>query len=141
MSPPGSDACSSSRKRGCAIVTADQAHQAQRRAGQREPGQPVIATATLTRRFGPSIVALDDLTIAVEPGITGLVGANRAGKSTLIKILLGLLKPSSGTASVLGLDTVTSAEQIRALTGYMPEHDYLPPDMTGTEFVTHIGRM
>jgi ABC-2 type transport system ATP-binding protein len=102
---------------------------------------PVIATSGLTRRFGPAITALDDLTMAVGPGITGLVGANGAGKSTLIKILLGLLPPTSGTASVLGLDTAASGERIRALTGYMPEHDCLPPDVTATEFVTHMGRM
>jgi len=102
---------------------------------------PVIVTAALTRRFGPAITALDELTMAVGPGITGLVGANGAGKSTLIKILLGLLPPTSGQASVLGLDTATRGEQIRVRTGYMPEHDCLPPDVTATEFVTHMGRM
>jgi ABC-2 type transport system ATP-binding protein len=101
----------------------------------------VIATKALTRRFGPSITALDDLTMAVGTGITGLVGANGAGKSTLIKILLGLLPPTSGTASVLGLDTAGHGERIRVLTGYMPEHDCLPPDVTATEFVTHMARM
>jgi ABC-2 type transport system ATP-binding protein len=109
----------------------------------RDPGRSaaVIATKALTRRFGPSITALDDLTMAVGTGITGLVGANGAGKSTLIKILLGLLPPTSGTASVLGLDTAGHGERIRGLTGYMPEHDCLPPDVTATEFVTHMGRM
>jgi ABC-2 type transport system ATP-binding protein len=105
------------------------------------PPAPVITTTALARRFGASIIALDDLTMAVGPGITGLIGANGAGKSTLIKILLGLLPPTDGTATVLGLDTVRHAEQIRGLTGYMPEHDCLPPDMTATEFVTHMGRM
>src|SRR5207245_6596563 len=79
--------------------------------------------------------------MAVGPGITGLVGANGAGKSTLIKILLGLLAPTDGTARVLGHDTRTDGELIRARVGYMPEHDCLPPDVTATEFVTHLGRM
>ncbi|MGI9006474.1 MAG: ABC transporter ATP-binding protein [Streptosporangiaceae bacterium] len=109
------------------------------------PGQelagPVLATEALTKRFGPAVLALDGLTMAVGPGITGLVGANGAGKSTLIKILLGLLPPTSGRASVLGLDTAVEGAAIRALTGYMPEHDCLPPDLTATEFVTHMGRM
>ena len=118
-------------------VTADQAEGGP----PQDTDQPVIATAALTRRFGPAITALDDLSMAVGPGITGLVGANGAGKSTLIKILLGLLPPTSGTAQVLGLDTATSGEQIRALSGYMPEHDCLPPDVTATEFVTHMARM
>ena len=86
-------------------------------------------------------MALDGLTVRVEPGITGLVGANGAGKSTLIKILLGLLPATSGQAAVLGLDCARDALQIRARTGYMPEHDCLPPDVTATEFVTHLGRM
>jgi ABC-2 type transport system ATP-binding protein len=108
---------------------------------QADPIVPVIETDALSRRFGKSIVALDELTISVGAGITGLVGANGAGKSTMIKILLGLVPPTSGKASVLGLDTVRDAERIRALTGYMPEHDCLPPDVTATDFVTHMGRM
>jgi len=87
------------------------------------------------------MTALDSLTVRVAPGVTGLVGANGAGKSTLIKILLGLIPPTSGQASVLGHDCQASGETIRTLLGYMPEHDCLPPDVTATEFVTHLGRM
>jgi ABC-2 type transport system ATP-binding protein len=101
----------------------------------------VIETDTLTKRYTHEVTALDGLTVAFAPGITGLVGANGAGKSTLIKILLGLLPPTSGRAVVLGHDVSASGERIRMLTGYMPEHDCLPPDVTGTEFVTHLGRM
>jgi ABC-2 type transport system ATP-binding protein len=122
-------------------VTADPSDDGQPSARDQGQSAPVIATKALTRRFGTSITALDDLTMAVGPGITGLVGANGAGKSTLIKILLGLLPPTRGTASVLGLDTAAHGGRIRALTGYMPEHDCLPPDVTATEFVTHMGRM
>ena len=105
----------------------------------------VIEAAGLTKRYVGSsrnpVTALDGLTLAVPPGVIGLVGANGAGKSTLIKILLGLLTPTSGTAAVLGYDVVDQAERIRTLVGYMPEHDCLPPDVTATEFVTHMGRM
>ena len=101
----------------------------------------VIQTEALTKRYTSEVTALDGLTVAFAPGITGLVGANGAGKSTLIKILLGLLPPTSGRAVVLGHDAAASGERIRTLTGYMPEHDCLPPDVTGTEFVTHLGRM
>ena len=101
----------------------------------------VIQTEALTKRYTGEVTALDGLTVAIAPGITGLVGANGAGKSTLIKILLGLLPPTSGRAVVLGHSVVASGERIRTLTGYMPEHDCLPPDVTGTEFVTHLGRM
>ena len=103
--------------------------------------QPVIAVSKLTKRYQASVLALDDLTVAVPPGITALVGANGAGKSTMIKILLGLLPASAGTAAVLGYDCLTDGSAIRTHTGYMPEHDCLPPDVTATEFVTHLGRM
>jgi ABC-2 type transport system ATP-binding protein len=106
---------------------------------------PVIETTALTKRYpgggGTLVTALDGLTVSFAPGITGLVGANGAGKSTLIKILLGLLGPGSGRAQVLGYDCVRDGERIRTLTGYMPEHDCLLPDVTATEFVTHFGRM
>jgi ABC-2 type transport system ATP-binding protein len=110
------------------------------------PGTPgsaaaVIETAALTKRYPAGVTALDGLTVTVGPGITGLVGSNGAGKSTFIKILLGLLPVTSGRAAVLGHDCASDGEQIRMLTGYMPEHDCLPPDVTATEFVTHLGRM
>jgi ABC-2 type transport system ATP-binding protein len=102
---------------------------------------PVIETQALTKVYPGEVTALDGLTVSFAPGITGLVGANGAGKSTLIKILLGLIPPTSGQARVLGRDCATSGEAIRTLLGYMPEHDCLPPDVTATEFVTHLGRI
>jgi len=101
----------------------------------------VIETRALTMVYPGNITALEGLTVSVAPGVTGLVGANGAGKSTLIKILLGLIPPTEGQAKVLGHDCETSGETIRTLLGYMPEHDCLPPDVTATEFVTHLGRM
>jgi ABC-2 type transport system ATP-binding protein len=103
----------------------------------------VIETRSLTKLYPgkTAVTALDGLTVSFEPGVTGLVGANGAGKSTLIKILLGLIPPTEGQAKVLGYDTATDAVQIRTLLGYMPEHDCLPPDVTATELVTHLGRM
>jgi len=102
---------------------------------------PVIETQALTKVYPGEVTALDGLSVSFAPGITGLVGANGAGKSTLIKILLGLIPPTSGQARVLGRDCATSGEAIRTLLGYMPEHDCLPPDVTATEFVTHLGRI
>ena len=106
-------------------------------------GAAVIETRALTKVYPGKtpVTALDGLTVGVAPGVTGLVGANGAGKSTLIKILLGLIPPTEGQARVLGYDPQTSAEKIRTLLGYMPEHDCLLPDVTATELVTHLGRM
>jgi ABC-2 type transport system ATP-binding protein len=100
----------------------------------------LISARGLGKRFG-SVVALDDLTLDVEPGVVGLIGANGAGKSTLLKILLGLLAPSAGTARVLGLDVVREGRTVRERVGYMPEHDCLPPDVAATEFVVHMACM
>lgn len=112
------------------------------RAGSAGPAETdaLIATRGLTRRFG-AVVALDGLTVEVGPAVIGLVGANGAGKTTLIRILLGLLAPTSGSALVFGLDVTRHAARIRQLVGYSPEHDCLPPDLSATDFVAHMGRL
>ncbi len=101
---------------------------------------PLISLVSLTRRYG-DVVALDGLSLDLEPGIIGLVGANGAGKSTLIKILLGLLNATSGEARVMGLDVRTQGPDIGRVVGYMPEHDCLPPDLSATDLVSHLGQM
>ncbi len=101
---------------------------------------PLIETHALTKQY-PRVLALDALDINVEPGVIGLVGANGAGKSTLIKILLGLLPATRGAAHVLGMDVNTQGREIRSIVGYMPEHDCLPPDLSATEFVTHLAEV
>lgn len=102
---------------------------------------PLIAARALTKRYPRGVTALDGLTLEVEPGIIGLVGANGAGKSTFLKILLGLIKPTSGSVTVMDLDVTTDGPRIRQFVGYLPEHDCLPPDVSATEFVTHMARM
>lgn len=99
-----------------------------------------IEIKALTRTFGP-VTALSHLSVEMPSGVVGLVGANGAGKSTLIKILLGLLAPTAGTATVLGFDSVADGLRIRELVGYMPESECLPPDVSATEFLVHMGRM
>ena len=101
---------------------------------------PLISARELTKRY-PGVTALDGLTVDIEPGIIGFVGANGAGKSTFIRILLGLLPQTSGSVRVLGFDSRTEALELRKFVGYMPEHDCLPLDVSGTDFVTHMGGM
>ena len=102
---------------------------------------PLISTRALTKRYPGDVIALDQLSVEIEPGVIGLVGANGAGKSTLIKILLGLLPSTDGDARVLDLDPATDGPRIRELVGYMPEHDCLPSDVSATEFVSHMARV
>ena len=101
---------------------------------------PLISARELTKQY-PGVTALDSLTVDLEPGIIGFVGANGAGKSTFIRILLGLLPQTSGTVSVLGYDSQQDPLELRTYVGYMPEHDCLPLDVSGTDFVTHMGGM
>jgi ABC-2 type transport system ATP-binding protein len=100
----------------------------------------LISARDLAKHYG-EVRALDGLTVDVEPGVVGFVGANGAGKTTFLRILLGLLRPTSGSASVLGFDTRAQSMEVRKVVGYMPEHDCLPVDVSGTDFVAHMGQM
>ena len=98
----------------------------------------IVSDERADQAYGGRVTALAQLTVDVPAGVVGLVGANGAGKATLLKILLGLLPRDPGTAQVLGLDVGTEARRIRELVGYMPEHDCLPPDVSATELVVHL---
>ena len=102
---------------------------------------PLISVQDLTHRYPGGVVALDGLTLELEPGIIGFVGANGAGKSTFIKILLGLITPTQGTVRVLERDAVAESLAVRQRVGYMPEHDCLPPQLSATDLVSHMGRL
>jgi ABC-2 type transport system ATP-binding protein len=99
-------------------------------------GQTLLSAEHLSKRYG-SVVALDDVSFSIHDGITGILGENGAGKSTAIKIFLGLLRPTSGSATVLGENASTSLA-VRARLGYMPEHDCLPSQVSAAEFLTHM---
>lgn len=85
--------------------------------------------------------ALDGLDLDVPPGVTGLVGANGAGKTTMMSVALGLRSPSAGTIEVLGLDPVRDAVRLRARVGYGPERNVLPEDMPASDFVKHLAEV
>jgi len=101
---------------------------------------PIISVTNLTKRFGRH-TALSNLTFDVPRACIGLLGANGAGKTTLVRALLGLTNPTSGEATVLGLNTRTNGIEIRKRVGYMPESDCLPPGATAADFVAHMGEM
>jgi ABC-2 type transport system ATP-binding protein len=104
--------------------------------------ESIIALAGLSKRYG-SIRALEGLTLELPPGPTGLLGPNGAGTSTLIKLLLGQLRPSGGSARIAGFDPTRARGRLglRRHVGYMPESDCLIPSMNGVEIVTALGRL
>lgn len=92
-----------------------------------------IATERLTKRYG-GVIALDNVSLEIERGeMFGLIGPDGAGKSTLYRILATLLRPDSGSASLLGLDAVRNYKELRRRIGYMPERFSLYQDMTVME--------
>ena len=101
--------------------------------------EPAIAAHELTRRFG-SFVAVDAVSFEVAAGeVFGFLGANGAGKTTAIRMLIGLLAPTSGSARVAGFDVGTQAEKVKRHIGYMSQRFSLYEDLTVRENITLYG--
>lgn len=98
-----------------------------------------VKTESLTRKFG-KFIAVDEVSIEVKKGeIFGFLGANGAGKTTMIRMLCGLLKPSAGNATVAGFDVYKQSEQIKQNIGYMSQKFSLYDDLTISENVEFYG--
>jgi drug efflux transport system ATP-binding protein len=98
-----------------------------------------IEARELTRRFG-DFTAVNAVTFHVEPGeVFGFLGANGAGKTTAIRMLIGALAPTSGSATVAGYDIRTQADQVRRRIGYMSQKFSLYEDLTVRENITLYG--
>jgi len=100
-----------------------------------------IHTEKLTRDFG-TLRALDRLTLEVPPGIVfGFLGPNGSGKTTTIRLLLGLITPTSGTARVLGFDVAREPEAVRLRTGALLEHTGLYERLSAEQNLEYYGRI
>lgn len=101
--------------------------------------QYAIDAHELTRRFD-GFTAVDAITFDVEQGeVFGFLGANGAGKTTAIRMLIGVLQPTSGSATVAGYDIRTQSEQVRRRIGYMSQKFSLYEDLTVRENITLYG--
>jgi ABC-2 type transport system ATP-binding protein len=100
----------------------------------------IIKTENLTKYYG-RLKALDNLTINVKEGITGFLGPNAAGKTTTIKILLGLLRQTSGKVSVLGMDPSKDPLKVRRNIGFVPENPKPYRYMNGWDFMDFIAKL
>ena len=102
-------------------------------------GEIVIKTNKLTKKFG-DFIAANELTFEVFKGeIFGFLGANGAGKTTAMKMLIGISKPSSGNANIAGFDVYKDTENIKRSIGYMSQKFSLYEDLTVKENITLFG--
>jgi ABC-2 type transport system ATP-binding protein len=102
---------------------------------------PAIAAHALTRTFD-TFTAVDHVDLIVEPGqFFGFLGPNGAGKSTTIKMLTGLLAPTSGSIQLLGQDLLANPVDVKRYIGVVPEGMALFGKLTATEYLTFVGRM
>ncbi|MFH1941973.1 MAG: ABC transporter ATP-binding protein [bacterium] len=99
-----------------------------------------VTLQDFTIQYG-DLTAVDGFTAEFQTGSTGLLGANGAGKSSLIKGLLGLVNIHSGSATILGKDVAQEKKAIRQIIGYMPEDDCLIPGLTGIGMVQYAGEL
>jgi ABC-2 type transport system ATP-binding protein len=100
-----------------------------------------IETTSLTRRFG-DFTAVDNVNLTVEAGqFFGFLGPNGAGKSTTIKMLTGLLAPTSGTIHILGADLTQNSAELKRQIGVVPEGMALFGRLTASEYLRFVGRM
>ncbi len=100
---------------------------------------PAIEVKNLGKTYG-SVTAIDDLSLTINPGeIFGLLGPNGAGKSTTLRILITVLKPTTGTATVLGHDVVQEPDTVRSLIGYVPQERAIDRFLTGREHLQLLG--
>ncbi|HOQ89870.1 MAG TPA: ABC transporter ATP-binding protein [Candidatus Hydrogenedentes bacterium] len=100
--------------------------------------KPVIEARCLSKWFG-EVVALNNLTVSIEPGVTGVLGPNGAGKSTFIKLALGLYAPSRGEIRVLG-EPPRNNYRVLSRIGWCPEVDHFYDHISGFEFVYWLCR-
>ena len=99
----------------------------------------VIAAKGLTKVYG-DLVAVNKVSLSVKKGaLFGLLGPNGSGKSTMIKMLTGQIKPTAGTATVLGLDVQRDPIGIRECVGIIPEQETPPSFLSATEYLHFVG--
>ncbi len=102
------------------------------------PNAPLLLFEQVSKWYGP-VLALNQISLELRSGITGLVGANGSGKSTLIKLATGQIPPTLGRVTVCGVD---AAEwRARWHIGYCPDHDAFYEDLTGRAFVLTMAKL
>jgi ABC-2 type transport system ATP-binding protein len=101
----------------------------------------VISASQLSKYFG-DVKAVDEVSLDVEEGsLFGLLGPNGSGKTTMIRVLTGQVKPTAGRASVLGIDVVAHPVKVRENIGIIPEQETPPSFLTAEEYLAFVGKV
>jgi len=100
----------------------------------------MIETSGLSKEFG-KLKAVKNLDLKVNKGLFGLIGPNGSGKTTIIKLLTGQIKPSKGTAKVLGIDVAKDPVKVRELVGIIPEQETPPSFLTADEYLEFVAKV
>ena len=101
----------------------------------------IIQTEHLTKHYGASR-GIVEVSLAVDEGeVFGFLGPNGAGKTTTIRTLMGLLRPTSGSATIGGLDCWAQAPEVKKLIGYLPGEFTLDPNLTGAQILQYLGHL
>jgi ABC-type multidrug transport system ATPase subunit len=98
----------------------------------------VLSTRGLTKIYPGPVTALNGIDLDVPPGMFGLLGPNGAGKSTFMKILAGLLEPTSGTVTLDGADTLSDPKSLWPRLGYLPQEFGFYPHLSGEAMLNHL---
>jgi len=97
---------------------------------------PVVETQNLSKWYG-NVLGLSDVSLQIEPGVTGILGPNGAGKSTFLKLITGQIKPKIGKVTICGEEIRNNYSQFSRI-GFCPEQDSFYDEMTGWEFLTRL---
>ena len=103
--------------------------------------QTSLVVARQVKKSYGSAPVLTDVSFEIFPGVTGLLGPNGSGKTTMLGMVLGLHHRNGGQLTVFGSDPWNAGLRVREAIGYAPEHHLLPPDMQAAEFVQHVAEL
>jgi ABC-2 type transport system ATP-binding protein len=101
----------------------------------------MLSLRKLVKVYAGGVTALQGIDLDIPPGMFGLLGANGAGKSTMMKILAGMLEPTSGSVTLDGVDIVENPANVHERLGYLPQEFGFYPDLTGEQTLTYLLRL